>query len=184
MGEERDPVALDRLAERAASGDSEAFERIYLLLSDDLHLYVRGRCRNDAIAEDVVSAVFLKAWKSAKNYRAGNESFRRWIFTIARNEMRDHWRASNRTLPLLVQDFADNSAGDLAADISDEARQAVKLALGNLTEEQRQVIVLRYFNGKNHQQISRLMNKRQGAIRALHLRALRHMRKMMADVAP
>ena len=179
-----DPVALDRLAARAAGGEAGAFEQIYLLLVADLYIYVRGQCHNETVAEDVVSTVFLKGWRAAKNYRSGSDSYRRWIFTIARNEIRDHWRASQRTLPLLVQDFEDRSVGQPTEELSPEARAQVVRALSLLTEDQRQVIVLRYYNGKNNEDIARIMGKREGAVRALQMRALRHMRRLMFDAAP
>lgn len=182
-GDAHDPRILDLLAARAAVGEAAAFEQIYLLLVDDLYVYVRGQCRNDAVAEDVVSSVFLKAWKSAKHYRAGSDSFRRWIFTIARNEMRDHWRLSQRTFPLPARDFEDRSAPE-SPEPSPETRAGVTRALSLLTEDQRQVIVLRYFNGKSNEEIARVMSKREGAVRALQMRALQHMRRLMFDAAP
>ncbi|MCC7089297.1 MAG: RNA polymerase sigma factor, partial [Dehalococcoidia bacterium] len=87
-------LELDELAARAALGDRAAFERIYNLLVDDLYSYIRGQTRNETVAEDLVANVFLKAWRSAKGYRPSSHTFRRWIFTIARNEVRDYWRAS------------------------------------------------------------------------------------------
>lgn len=181
-GDGRDPAVLDRLALRVAEGDAAAFEQIYLLLVDDLYIYVRGQCHNDTVAEDLVSNVFLKAWRSARCYRSGSDRFRRWIFTIARNEVRDYWRASQRTLPILGMDILDER--DAPEGLSPEAHQRVDAALRVLTEDQRQVIVLRFFNNKSHEEIARIMGKREGAVRALLMRGLRHMRKVMLDAAP
>lgn len=181
-GDGRDPAVLDRLAARVAAGDSAAFEQIYLLLVDDLYVYVRGQCHNDTVAEDLVANVFLKAWRSARCYHTGSDRFRRWIFTIARNEVRDYWRASQRTLPILGMDVQDESEAPDSSAI--DARPQVAAALRVLTEDQRQVVVLRFFNNKSHEEIARIMGKREGAVRALLMRALRHMRKVMLDAAP
>ena len=178
-----DEAALDALARLAAAGDKAAFEQLYLGLVDDLYTYVYGQCRDVAAAEDIVANVFLRAWRSAKAYRAGSQQFRRWIFAIARNEVRDHWRTNQHTLPMFDMDFGDAS-DDLTVLDPNEAREAVARALAILTPEQREVVVLRYFNSKSHKEIAEILGKREGAVRAMLLRALRHMRKVMTDVAP
>lgn len=176
-------LELDELAARAALGDRAAFERIYNLLVDDLYSYIRGQCRNETVAEDLVANVFLKAWRSAKGYRPSSHTFRRWIFTIARNEVRDYWRASQRTLPMAEFDISDERHPEVEADPA-ETRRLVQQALATLTEEQRQVVVLRYFSNKSHEEIATILGKREGAVRAQLMRALRQMRKVMGDVTP
>ncbi|MBE0611349.1 MAG: RNA polymerase sigma factor [Dehalococcoidia bacterium] len=176
-------LELDELAARAALGDRAAFERIYNLLVNDLYSYIRGQCRNETVAEDLVANVFLKAWRSAKGYRPSSHTFRRWIFTIARNEVRDYWRASQRTLPMVEFDISDERQPELEADPV-ETRRLVQRALATLTEEQRQVVVLRYFSNKSHEEIATILGKREGAVRAQLMRALRQMRKVMGDATP
>ncbi|MGK2964223.1 MAG: RNA polymerase sigma factor [Tepidiformaceae bacterium] len=174
---------LEILAARAGAGDQAAFGDIYTLLADDLYRYIRGQCHNDTVAEDVLSNVFLKAWRSARSYRSGSGQFRRWIFTIARNELRNHWRESQRTLEILEHDLIQEDATHIAAE-EEDARRLVARALAVLTAEQREVVVLRYFDNKTHEQIAAIMGKREGAVRALLLRALRKMRKVMTDASP
>ncbi|MGE5596342.1 MAG: RNA polymerase sigma factor [Hyphomicrobiales bacterium] len=173
---------LDYLAGRAAEGDRHAFEQIYNILADELYAYLRGQCHDDTVAEDLLANTFLKAWRSARRYRTGTDQFRRWIFAIARNEIRDHWRHIQRTLPIVDLDLAEDSP-PFQEDPADVHR-LVRQALSVLTEDQRQVVVLRYFSGKSHEEIARIMGKREGAVRQLLLRALRRMRKAMADAAP
>lgn len=174
---------LEILAARAGAGDQAAFGDIYTLLADDLYRYIRGQCHNDTVAEDVLSNVFLKAWRSARSYRSGSGQFRRWIFTIARNELRNHWRESQRALEILEHDLIQEDATHIAAE-EEDARRLVARALAVLTAEQREVVVLRYFDNKTHEQIAAIMGKREGAVRALLLRALRKMRKVMTDASP
>lgn len=175
---------LDGLATRAAHGDRIAFEQIYFLLAKDIYSYVRRQCQNEQAAEDLVANVFLKAWRSAKQYQSGSNWYRRWIFTIARNEIRDHWRRrKDATFPLGDIDMLDESGTEPVLDAAD-ANRKVALALSTLTDDQRQVVVLKYFSEKSHEEIAAIMGKREGAVRALLLRALRSMRKVMVDAAP
>jgi RNA polymerase sigma-70 factor (ECF subfamily) len=181
--ESRHAELLDGLAAESAGGDRSAFEQIYNQTVDDIFGYVRGQCRNDTVAEDLVANVYLKAWRSARLYRRGSNSYRRWLFAIARNELRDHWRTNQPTVPFLDLDVPDDNHTESRADPA-EARREVARVLAMLTEEQRQVVVLRFFNNKSHEEIAAIMGKRQGAVRALLLRALRHMRKVMSDATP
>jgi RNA polymerase sigma-70 factor (ECF subfamily) len=174
---------LDALAGEAAVGDRLAFEQIYNQTVDDIFSYVRGQCRNETVAEDLVANVYLKAWRSARLYRRGSNSYRRWLFAIARNELRDYWRSNQPTVAFLDLDVPDDTHTEQRADPAD-ARREVARVLAMLTEEQRQVVVLRFFNNKSHQEIAKIMGKREGAVRALLLRALRHMRKVMTDATP
>lgn len=174
---------LDGLAGQAASGDRAAFEQIYNQTVDDIFSYVRGQCRNETVAEDLVANAYLKAWRSARLYRRGSNSYRRWVFAIARNELRDYWRSNQPTVAFLDLDVPDDTHTEQGADPAD-ARREVARVLAMLTEEQRQVVVLRFFNNKSHQEIAKIMGKREGAVRALLLRALRHMRKVMTDATP
>ena len=173
---------LDRLAAHTANGDKLAFERIYGLLVDDLYGYVRGQCDDDPTAEDLLAEVFLRAWRSASRYRGGSRRYRRWIFAIAHNLVRDHWRARRRDLPLLDVASVHAEAAAEAATGEDEERR-LKRAIAALTDEQRQVVALRYYSNMSHRDIAAIMGKREGAVRALLVRALRRMRKVMSDAA-
>ena len=160
-----------------------AFEQIYLLLVDDLYGYARSHTSNDSSAEDVVATIFLKAWQYGRRYRAGSESYRRWVFGIARNEVRNHWRSEQRSRVLSqeLEKFAIKPAQTTTAEF-DEAM--LRSALEKLTNDQRDVVTLRYFGGKSHREIAEILGKREGGVRALQHRALRQLRKVVADAAP
>ncbi len=173
---------LDVLARLIASGDETAFETIYLETVDRVYAYVRGQCRNDASAEDIVANVYLKAWKSAATYRHGSNNYQRWLFTIARNALIDHWRRNREVSP-----FDDLNFPDIASDASESAVEEdysmVSEALNRLNAEQREVVVLRFFNELSHAEIAQILGKREGAVRAQLLRALRQMRKAIGNAA-
>ncbi|MGE3076104.1 MAG: RNA polymerase sigma factor [Dehalococcoidia bacterium] len=173
---------LDILAGLVASGDESAFESIYLETVDSVYGYLRGQCRNDATAEDLVANVYLKAWKSAASYRQGSNNYQRWLFTIARNELVDHWRRNREVSPFDDLNFADSGTVPMD-DAMGEDYSAISEALGRLNAEQREVVILRFFNELSHAEIARILGKREGAVRAQLLRALRQMRKAISNVA-
>ena len=174
---------LDRLAVSAANGDRLAFEKLYYQTVDDLFTYVRGQCRSETASEDIVSNAYYKAWRSAGRYRAGSNAYRKWLFGIARNELRNFWASNKQTVSLGDFDIAQDDVLGVSQDQADARGEVARLMAG-LTEQQRQVVVLRYFNGKSHEEIATIMGKREGAVRALLLRALRQMRKGVSDASP
>lgn len=175
------PDVLDELAARVAAGDRQAFDELYSRMVDDVYAYVRGQCRNDAEAEDIIANVFLKAWRSIRSYRAGSGQFRRWFYAIARNEVKRSWAQRKREPLPLVDDVPHPVSGSSGVDIP--TRDLLHRALLVLTPEQRDVVVLRFYGGKSHHEIAAILGKREGAVRALLLRALRTMRKAMDDAS-
>jgi len=180
-GIRREVDALDDLAARVAAGDRAAFDELYSRMVDDVYAYVRGQCRNDAEAEDIIANVFLKAWRSMRSYRAGSGQFRRWLFAIARNELKRAWAQRKREAAPLPEELPQAAFDAPGLDVS--TRDLLHRALAVLTPDQRDVVVLRYYGGKSHQEIAAILGKREGAVRALLLRALRTMRKAMDDAA-
>jgi RNA polymerase sigma-70 factor (ECF subfamily) len=171
---------LDQLATRAGRGDRGAFEEIYNHLAEPIFAFVRARCES-AAAEDVMATVFLNAWRSARRYKPGSLHYEPWIFAIARNELKGHWRARRRVTEPLEMDVAAE-ANETAAR-GHELRYLVAQLLSELTREQREVVFLRYYGDRSHAEIAEMVGKREGAVRALHLRALRQLRKEITRVA-
>lgn len=173
---------LDRLAAATANGSRTAFEQIYHLLVDDVYAYARAQCTSDADAEDIVSIVFLKAWQFARHYRVGSGGYRNWIFGIARNQVRNHWRAlkNSRRLEQALMTRHDPVAAEPGANID---WTALSQALANLTSEQREVITLRYLNGRTPAEVALILGKTEGSVRALQHRALQQLRKAVTRAA-
>lgn len=174
------------LAARVAEGDRDAFGRVYDLLVDEVFRFVRGQIHDDSATDDIVADTFLRAWRSARSFRAASGGYRQWIFAIARNRIRSHWAARARDGSALVEDVATETDFTTDQDREDElfdARLAVWKALRVLTTEQREVVSLRYFSGWSHAEIARVMGKREGAVRALLVRALKRMRQEIGDAA-
>ena len=175
-----DPEILDALAARAGKGDRRAFEDIYNRTVDEIFGYIQGRCGPD-VAEDVTAMTFFKAWRAAPAYKAGKRRFLPWLYAIARNEVNAYWRSQKRIVEPLDSDVIDDTGED--AMHSQELRSVLVRALADLTSDQRDVLILRYYGDKSHAEIGKILGKREGAVRALHLRALRQMRKEMGHAA-
>lgn len=118
----------------------------------------------------------IKALKGQK----GN--FHAWIYKITRNAIIDFYR--RRAVRSEV------SLSDMPVEIPDKSvdfkkqvftREKLRQGLGNLTEEQKQVILLKFIDGYSNDEASKIMGKSVGAIKVLQFRALRSMRKFFRN---
>ena len=169
-----------RLVRQAKSGDSDAFAQLYDAYVERVYRYVYFRVTDEAMAEDLTSQVFLKAWEHFDRYQPGGSPFLAWLYTIARNQVIDYYRTRKESIPL-------EEAVALPADVQAvgeqvESRfelQAMRDALQFLTEDQQQVLILKFIAGMETHEIASLMKKGEGAVRALQMRALQTLAKFL-----
>jgi RNA polymerase sigma-70 factor (ECF subfamily) len=159
------------LVARAISGDRDAFERLVRRHLRVAHAVARRHVANGADADDVVQDAFLKALQRLEDCR-NPEHFRAWLLTIVRNRAhnvraREHVRA---TEPLDSVDAVSN-APDPGRGVEDrELGEAVEVAMGALTDLQRNVFVLHDMEGLDHGEVaSRLGLSRASSRFNLHV---------------
>jgi RNA polymerase sigma-70 factor, ECF subfamily len=162
------------LIQRAVSGDPGAFAVLYDTYVEQIYRFVFFRVGVEQTAEDLTSQVFLKAWDNLSSYQIRGLPFRAWLFRIARNNVIDYYRTYKETTPLEPSALAKPDPGAEVADQVEQQLQAeeLRLALQQLTEDQRQVLTLRFIEGLSTEEIAKVIGKRQGAIRALQMRGL------------
>jgi len=119
--------------------------------------YFRYRVGHGAVAEDLTSLTFEKAWVARKRYRRDLGAFSTWLMTIARNVATDHYRRRRDHAPLVE---ADHVAGGDDPHAEAERREAFeKLArlLAELPERDRDLVALKYGAGLTNRVIARQM---------------------------
>jgi RNA polymerase sigma-70 factor (ECF subfamily) len=175
-----DDAAVERLVAEARDGDAWAFG----LLFDHYHLavyrYIASRVQRPADAEDLTQLVFVKALEALPRYESRGIPFGGWLFRLARNTVIDHVRTRHDHADL---DAAVGHAGpDAGPDDMTVARQEldeVAVALSSLTDEQRDVIVLRFFAGLSAREAAAVMGKQEGTVRGLQFRAIATLRRQL-----
>lgn len=192
MGHESDAVTrLDPTRERAlvarARVDVSAFGELYDFYLPRIHGYVLRRLGDRAAAEDVTAMTFERALSAVRRDDFRNDSFGGWLYRVAGNATVDHVRRSRRMAPMGRR--ATDAAGpldDAAERLGDERaerafaaaldRDTLRRALARISDAQRRVIVLRFLDGLDGEELAAALgcSRSTGAVR-LH-RALRAMR--------
>jgi len=173
----------ERLLVAAAKAlDERAWETLFHQHYDQLRTYVRYRVGDAAVADDLASQVFAEAVAGIGKYRYRGIPIRAWLFRIARNLSNDYVRKERyRPDAALQLREAPSPLRLLERDL--EVRQ-LTAALERLTDEQRQVLVLRFILEHSVFETAETMSKSIGAVKTLQHRALAAARRALASIDP
>lgn len=175
------PEVVDLVDRCVAARDPAAFGALYDRFLDRVYRYLYYRVGNRPDAEDLAEQVFTKAWDAIPRFRWQGKPFLAWLYRLAHNVLVDHVRTHKPVISLDNDDRPIEIASDASTRELERQLDADLLgrAISQLTADQQQVIVLRFIEGYDSVQIARIMDKREGAIRALQLRALLRLRRVL-----
>ena len=159
------------LLRAVARGDESAFARIYDRYSPILLGLLLRILRSRAEAEDVLQEVFLQVWQQARSFDESRGRAFTWLVTLARSRAIDRLRAvdsRDRAAQRSAEDGPPAAQTPVPADeeaIFAERAEVVRGALGELPEEQRQVLVLAYLEGMSQSEIAAAKNQPLGTVK-------------------
>ena len=173
-----DDETLDRLVAEAKAGDREAFGRIFDAYVGPIHRFIASRVNSPSDAEDLTQLVFVKALEALPRYEARGIPFGGWLFRLARNAIIDQIRTRRDHLSLVdaVTRETDDAGPEAKAALQDDLDR-VAAALAELTDDQREVIELRFFAGLNVLETAVAMGRQEGTVRGLQFRAIAALRR-------
>jgi RNA polymerase sigma-70 factor (ECF subfamily) len=170
-----DDVAL---LSKAREYDSVALGELYDRYSGRIYSYIYYHVGDQDLAQDLTSNVFIKMLDAILADKSWQLSFTGWLYRIAHNAVVDHFRRhqQERHLPLeeeLVSTL-DNPVATVESMLTSES---VRAAMHHLTDEQQQVIALKFAEGMSNLEVAGMMGKTEGAIKSLQYRALTALRR-------
>jgi len=177
--ESRQISQIAELIDQAAGGNIRAFGEIYKTYLDRIYRYVFYQVNDKMTAEDITEEVFLKAWKAIGTCKGKEKTFSSWLYRIAHNQLMNTLRDNNRITSLENQTpgkFADSKQ---EIDITIDYHELLK-TISDLPENQKQIIILKFIEGLDNREISKIIGKREGAIRISQMRALATIRENLA----
>lgn len=180
----------DQMVVLAVKGDEKAYSKLTQKYQKPLYFHVSKMIRDPDFAEDLVQDIFLKAFKSLKNYK-NDHAFSTWLYRIARNHTIDYLRKKKiETLSIHVDDYDESHASIQIADESSftdqpmirrERRNKVYEAIYQLPEKYRDIIIKRHIEEKSYQEIAAEIDIPLGTVKAHLFRARELLYKYMKD---
>lgn len=147
---------------------------------DKIAHYVYVRIGDKAEAEDIASEVFLKALESLKKYEERGVPMQAWLFKIAHNLVVDHLRkvTKYKIVPIETVEIKSEADPQSSAEMNIELQRVTKV-MGQLTEDQAEVLRLRFFGGLKSWEAGNIMGKSEGAVREMQRAALEKLRQLL-----
>jgi RNA polymerase sigma-70 factor (ECF subfamily) len=174
---------IEEAAIWAKEGDTEAFGIIYDAFIGRIYRFVYYKTHHKETAEDVTSEVFKKALQRIGLFDPTRGSFSGWLYRIARNTVIDHYRTTRPT------DDIDDMWG-LMSDSDTERDIDAKMAVERLqkhlvvlTSEQRDIVLMRVWEGMAYKEIAGAVDKSEAACRMAFMRSISRLRDGMGFTA-
>jgi len=171
-------VTDESLLERARRFDLAALAEIYDRYSPGVYRYAARLLGDASLAEDCTAETFNRFLLALRNGGGPRDQLQAYLYRIAHNWITDYYRRQPAP-ELELTDAAGMESGppSTAEDVLE--RERVRSALFSLTADQRQVVMLRFLEGWDHEAIARALGKPVGAVKSLQHRALAALRRML-----
>jgi len=166
------------LIEECRAGRLEKFGALYDLYADKIYRFIYFRVRHRETAQDLTSQAFFKALEGIRSFNPVKGNFSSWLYRIARNNLIDHWRGQKNhfNIDQLWDLKAENDiAGD--AEVKEKIRR-VKEVLARLEISQREIIMMKIWDGLSHKEISQILGKSEAGVKMMFSRAMGRLRKV------
>lgn len=180
-----------QLVLRAKAGDDEAFAQLMRDNEKRIYNLTLRMTGNPEDAMDLAQEAFLNAWRGLKFFK-GDSAFSTWVYRLASNACIDHLRRQKRRQDISAPMPVDEE-DDIPPDIPDdrfqpeqelerqELRNAVCAGLEQLSDEHRQVLVMREINGLSYQEIADVLDLEAGTVKSRIARARNSLRKILLE---
>lgn len=172
----------ERLLNQARDFDLDALAAIYDRYEAKIFSYVFHRVGDANVAQDLTAQVFLRMLEAIQHEQAWRSSFSGWLYRIAHNLVIDHYRSRGRTNQVSFEDtpmLVATTQDPFAAAETQWTAEALRTAINRLTEEQAQIVTLRFLEGLSIADVAAATGKTEGAVKALQYRAVMSLRRLL-----
>lgn len=177
---EPDDHWFDGALRRAQAGHRSGFDELVRHLDPRLVGFARARGADDP--EGLADEVLVQMCRRIGEFEGNLAQLRAWVFTIARNRIIDERRRAGRRVDARPTEPGKlPERGVVDADVDPEQQARVDALLASLTDDQREIVVLRVVVGLSVEETASIVGRRAGAVRALQHRALRTLRSQLVE---
>ncbi len=146
---------LDKYLSQIALGEKSALAELFEGTKASVYGFALSIVRNAYDAEDVLQETYVKIWSAAEGYRSQGKPMA-WILTIAKNLATSVLRERSKTADVPEEDWQTYYADSPA--VSSEDRLVLAAAMEQLSDDERQIVMLHAVSGLKHIEISKLMS--------------------------
>ena len=160
-----------------------AFNLIVRKYQQQIYWHVRRLVIVHDDADDLVQDVFVKAWTGLHGFR-GESGLFTWLYRIATNEALTFLKKKKRRFSISFTEVERNLAESLEADIyyqGNEIEKKIQQAIIKLPEKQRVVFNLRYYNEMKYEDMARILDTSEGALKASYHHAVKKIKKFIGN---
>ncbi len=160
----------------AMAGDRGSFAGLVHRHGPAVHAYLSRRAGRQ-VADDLLTDVWLRAWRARATYDVGRPDPRPWLYGIARNTLRAHWRrrSDHATAEFLLTEDPWPGVDDRLD--AGRLRQVLATALAAMGEEQREALLLVAWEGLTPAEVALSLGIPPSTVRSRLLRARRHLQR-------
>ena len=179
---------VSAFVDKSAQGDKDAFGKLYDMYMERIYKYVYYHTGDTMVSEDLTQDIFIKAWGAINRFEWKGQPFSSWLFRIAHNCTVDYYRSAQRDSTLKEQLSTSSMESEPSSTIANPVQEVEQKithqellgAIADLSIAQREVIILKFLEGMENNEIAQITGKKEGAIRITQMRALAALREIMS----
>lgn len=169
-----DKISDNYLMTKVKSGSINFAGLLFERYKKVLLAFFYNQTQDKSMCEDLVQVTFYKLIKYKNSYDP-DKSFKSWIFTIARNSLKDELRKNNskvnKSFDGLENLTMDDSFSDSNIEVF-EKQEFLKLALGQLSAEKREILTMVKIHEKKYKEVAEILEKKESTVKSIVFRAI------------
>jgi|SRR5690606_7298668 RNA polymerase sigma factor (sigma-70 family) len=176
-----DDALLEKFREEKTR--ESAFTELVKKYQERLYWHIRRILVDHDDTNDVLQNVFIKVWKGLDNFRSDSRLYT-WLYRIATNECLSFLETKKKKSALSLSDYEDGLSNQIKADKHFDANKLewkLQLAIQKLPEKQRLVFTLRYYDEMPYEEMSKILETSEGALKASYHHAVKKVEEFILN---
>jgi RNA polymerase sigma-70 factor (ECF subfamily) len=160
---------------------SEAWAEIYRRHAEQVYAYIFYRIGDRHVAEDLAADVFVRAIAGIQRYEWRGTPLLAWLYRISHNVTADYRKTAAKRSARETAEAPEEIEERVDQLQAHDERSDMMQAIRSLTDDQQQVLILRFYGGMSNAQVAKVVAKPETAVKALQARGLRSLRRKLTE---
>jgi RNA polymerase sigma-70 factor, ECF subfamily len=169
------------LVKSFCDGNDLAFVNLYNRYKHSIYIFCFKMLDDSNSAEDIVQNIFFKFYER-KNQINQPERLKQWLYAVARNECLSYIEKSKRTSPLDSENEIDSGRSFHGQYDSEEEVRHLSKAIEQLTQEYKEVLLLRLYNDLSYKEIAEILDLKEAVVKSRLFEARKKLYKILKPI--